>query len=112
MNDKGFTLVEVVISILLIGVIAVSILPMFLQGVQVLFSSESKTRAINKAKEDVINNYIKSNPSTSTESITFDFGGGLNKNITVNSYTTTPQIYKTPNQGENSVIIEYYVYKE
>ena len=110
MNEKGFTLVEVVISILLIGVIAVAILPMFFQGVRVLFSSESKTSAINKAKEDVINNYIKSNPPAASTSITFDFGGGTTKTINANSYATTPQTYKTPNQEEDNLIIEYYVY--
>jgi len=109
MYDKGFTLVEIIISILLIGIVIASILPMFFQGFRVLFSSESKTDAINSAKADLINNYIKSTPSTTPTSITLDFGGGTIKTITASSYTIKEN-YKTPEQDKEELKIQYYVY--
>lgn len=46
-NDHGFTLVEIIISIALIGIIAVSFITMFTSGFSAIFTMGRKTKSMN-----------------------------------------------------------------
>ena len=50
-GGKGFTLLEVVVAVGLLGLITASVLPLFLVGHQGIYSAGNKTQALNIAKE-------------------------------------------------------------
>lgn len=87
LSEKGFTLVEVIIAILIIGVISVTILPMFFQGFRTVFSSASKTDAINNARIDLIGELKGTATTPSTITINFNNSSGLNTTISAYHYS-------------------------
>lgn len=122
MKDNGFTLVEVVISILLIGIIFVAIAPMFYQGLRTVFSFTSKTDAVNDARSaliDEIKGVGSTTPSTPiVKFIVIDIDTSTEppteteteiESITSNAYSITRK-FSLPGKGEENVELNYYTY--
>ncbi len=110
--EKGFTLIEVIITILLIGVITAAIFPMFFHGFSTLFSSASKTDAINNARIDLIRELRNTATTPSAITINFKHSSGLNTTISAYHYSPPPKKYKLPNKGEKTLELDYYTYAD
>lgn len=110
MKNNGFTLIEVIISILLIGVISVAVAPMFYQGLRTVLSFTSKTDAVNEARSDLIDDLRGTGTTTpTTVTINFTNNGGLNKSITASAYSIKSN-YSLPGVGQETVELNYYTY--
>jgi prepilin-type N-terminal cleavage/methylation domain-containing protein len=115
MKNNGFTLIEVIISIFLIGIIVVAVFPMFNQGFRNLFSFTSKTNAINEVRSDLINvlrgGEIPSSVTISSPDITIDFDDNDIDSISINSKAySVIRDYSLPGKGEENLELEYYSY--
>lgn len=55
MNEKGFTLIEVIISLALVGIIAIAFIPIFTSQYVNVYKSGDKSEATYNALEDVEN---------------------------------------------------------
>lgn len=56
-NNRGFTLIEVVVSIAIIGLISISFLALFTAGFRQIMMSSAKTETLFSIQEDTENNY-------------------------------------------------------
>ena len=54
MGEKGFTLIEIIISIFLLGIVVISIFPMLSNSLDTIISSDRKTSSINSAENELI----------------------------------------------------------
>lgn len=64
MNQKGLTLVEVIVSLAIIGIIAVVFLSAFDMGLVRIVHSGNRTQAIDEARDAFYNNPTIISPST------------------------------------------------
>jgi len=111
-NNSGFTLVEVIISIFLLGIIIIAVIPLFTQGIVVLFSAGSKTKAVDDASNDLISG-LKNSETTTNSSITFKDIDDSTKNKTIGVYkheVTAP--YQQPDKSSRECKIDYYSYPD
>ncbi len=80
MNEKGFTLIEVMISMLLVGILAMSFIPIFASQFTNVYRTGDKSEATYDALEKVENEIADSEVTTikSTDTVradTITFGG-------------------------------------
>ncbi|MBZ9688550.1 type II secretion system GspH family protein [Clostridium estertheticum] len=79
-NKKGFTLIEVILSIALLGIISIAFLTMFTSGIVGITNSGKKSVSHYTAQNQIESNIndlanLPSNVVTSTKSITLTFPG-------------------------------------
>lgn len=111
MKNNGFTLIEVVISIFLVGIIVIAVFPMFNQGFRTLFSFTSKTNAINEARSELIGNLRDGGTPSSSPTIIIDFDDDTVDSIAINSKAySVPRNFSLPGKGEETLNLEYYSY--
>ena len=112
MNEKGFTLIEVMISILLVGILAMSFIPIFASQFANVYRSGDKSEATYDALEKVENKIadpnVKKIESTDTvreDTITF---GGKVIDIKVKDIEVLGEAerLKSPGKGKNNDKIE------
>ena len=112
--EKGFTLVEVIISIFIIGIIMVAISPMFYQGLSTVISFSSKTDAVNEARKTLIDD-LKGTGTTTPSSITIKFIDTSTDpdtelaSITSSAYSVKRD-FSLPGKGEETLELIYYTY--
>lgn len=71
-NTKGFTLVEILVSIALLGIMAISMLPLFTNGYRWIINAGNKSKIIYVAQEQVENKIVQGASNTLKEiTITF-----------------------------------------
>jgi prepilin-type N-terminal cleavage/methylation domain-containing protein len=63
-NAKGFTLVEILVSIAILGIVAIFLLPMFTSGFSSLMSMGRKTNALAQAQAVIDKVYEEGTPTT------------------------------------------------
>ncbi|MBU3153368.1 prepilin-type N-terminal cleavage/methylation domain-containing protein [Clostridium estertheticum] len=86
-NEKGFTLIEIIISIAILGIISIAFLSVFTSGIVGISNSGKKSIAHYTAQDQIESNINdpKDSPSnvvTSTKSISLTFPG--NTTIVIN----------------------------
>jgi prepilin-type N-terminal cleavage/methylation domain-containing protein len=79
-NKKGFTLIEVILSIALLGILSIAFMTMFTSGIVGISNSGKKSISHYTAQNQIESNIndlgnISSNVLTSTKSITLTFPG-------------------------------------
>lgn len=111
-KKSGFTLVEVIISIFLLGVIIIAVMPLFTQGIFVLFSAGSKTKAVDDASTDLVSD-LKATVSTTNSSITFEDKDDDTNNKTIGVYKHEAIAnYQQPDKSSRECKIDYYSYPD
>lgn len=111
-NNKGFTLVEILLSIVLIGIIAIYIFPVFSHVFSSIFSSGDKTISTFEGQSNLVD-------------IISEVNNGINDNITSNQNLTFEDIeidsfyieeifsYQKPNNiFTGSDNLNYYIYSD
>lgn len=104
-SRKGFTLVEVVVSILIVTIVSVGFLVMFTSAYSGFFMLGSRTRAVNEA-QSLIETYYTSPASIDTATwklVTADMTEALLTDPANTGYT---HFYKLTSETHNSVPIE------
>lgn len=61
MNKDGFTLIELIVSLAIMGLIVVTILPIINTGLSNIIYSGNRTEAVSLANDDIFNNTEKEN---------------------------------------------------
>lgn len=79
-NDKGFTLIEVIISIMILGMVMLGFLGMYTNGHRWVFDAGRRSQDIQTAQE-ILEEEITHN-TTGGDSITIEFDNG-SSDITV-----------------------------
>jgi type IV pilus assembly protein PilA len=85
---KGLTLVEVIISIALIGIIGVTFLTMFTMGFSQIAASGNKSKAIYVSQDQAENKLLEGAASTAA-SITITFPGASPVTVTLTGEQAT-----------------------
>lgn len=94
-NKKGFTLVEIILSIAIIGIMAVSFIPVFTAGFKgVIFAGEKKTEMFDT--QNVMEQEVADSANSGTETLTVTFpadGGKPEFPVTVDGETVNDGSY-------------------
>ena len=107
-KNNGFTLVEIIISITLLGIIAIAVFPVFSNIFNSIFSAGDKTVATYQAQQDIINDLESGSGSSTT--VTFSNGGSIDIDINANMFNATSS-YKKPNVKAASEQVQIYYYR-
>jgi prepilin-type N-terminal cleavage/methylation domain-containing protein len=79
-NQKGLTLLEIILSMAILGILAISFLTMFSSGFKSIIKAGNKSVAAYDAQQSMTNKIIQADDLDSDEyieeTITFDFNGG------------------------------------
>ena len=75
-SSKGFTLIEVVISMALIGIVIVSFLNIFTTGFMGIVRSGHRADAAYQSQQEMTNKLIQENSFIDATSISYNFSGG------------------------------------
>ena len=86
-NKKGFTLIEIIVSIAIIGILAVALLSVFTSGYSTIFSMGRKTESSNEAQAFIERVYQEG--IADINSIAIDF----NSNTVVDSSQMNSGLY-------------------
>ncbi len=110
MNNSGFTLIEAAVSIVIISIVVIAIFPMFSQTFSVIFSSNTKTESIDRARTNLIDNFDTTATPPETIDVTFN---STSDSISIKAYEYKGEggPYKKPNNDTENLIIQYYKYK-
>lgn len=108
-NKKGFTLIEVILSIAILGIISVAFLSIFTNGLIGIANSGKKSISHYSAQNQIESNIndsadLPSNVITSTENITLKFPGSTN-------IVSGRQVDVTYNYGSKSKILTTFTTK-
>lgn len=72
---KGMTLIELIVCLALIGIIAVTFLPMFTAGIKYIANAGNKSQTIYVSQDQTENKLLNGASTTSTDNITITFPG-------------------------------------
>jgi len=97
-NQKGFTVVEVIVAAVILVVVAVALLSLYGTNFGWIVNAGYKTEAIDAAKTD-IDTQIASGTAAATDSITFSFNGTIPAKVDLNH---TVKVYGIIAVGEGS----------
>lgn len=79
-NQKGLTLIEIILSMAILGILAITFLTMFSSGFRSIIKAGDKTVAAYDAQQSMTNKIIQADdldPDEYTEeTLIFDFNGG------------------------------------
>lgn len=111
MKNNGFTLIEILLSIVLIAIVITALFPMFNQSFKSIFLSREKTEKINSVQKD-INQFINiENPEEEDEAIltllTFTDKGNEENEFTLEVVKKTAS--ETIDNSDRSVELNYYI---
>lgn len=122
-HEDGFTLVEILVSIVLIGIIAIYILPVFGQIFSSIFSSGDKTDITYIGQREIINSIKNLNTNSEINDIdNITITPGATSIYTINVATSPVELiiekrtitgqYQNPAKktSTNPVILDYYLY--
>lgn len=90
-SDEGFGLVEIVVSMLILGLIAISFLPLLIQGVRV--AAENKVFA---TATQYVHEQLEKARAIGTCTGTFTFGGDTSQPYTGFTLTRSAEYSETP----------------
>ena len=77
---RGFTVVEAIVAIAILGLVASSLIPLMVQGFSEVFVAGGRIRAVHEAQQ-AIDTKARSGTSGSGDSLTITFPGNESKNI-------------------------------
>jgi len=105
MSEKGFTLVEIIISIAILGIVTISIYPVFTNAFNVLIDSSNKVKNIDSATNELIADI--SSKDSSVVNLTLVDKDNNEKNLNLDKYIVNKN-YDLTNNNQKKVTIEYY----
>lgn len=109
MNNQGFTLIEILVSILILGIVVVSIFPLFSREFGAFFDSKGKLTSINQARNKIVEKIY--NPATSGIPDTLTYQTSSDSfDINVDKYTVEEN-YQYDDK-DKVVTIKYFKYKD
>ena len=91
-KEEGFTLIEVLVSIAILGIISISVLAFFTQSYDYTKKNESKTVGINVAR-NVINYFDQLNYDELYSQYHFDKPGDISAFLTADDCKSRPSFY-------------------
>lgn len=110
-RNNGFTLIEIIVAIALLGIISISIFPAFSNIFSSIFSSGDKTVSTFSAQKDITEVITNTNEPSSinTQSdVNIKLGTATTVKATMKSSIYK---YKQPNNTkQNEVIVDYYIF--
>lgn len=106
MNKKGFTLVEVILSLAIVGIIAVAILPIFNIGLKNILISGNRTEAVARARDNIYDDAVLSEFTIEVK-LPSVLQAGVTENVEVqgNVISSSAEI-----QGSGSRTVDLYMY--
>ncbi len=114
-KENGFTLVEFILTILIIGIVAVFVIPVFSNIFAGVFSAGDKTKATFEAQQLIVNSLVnKSEDGDLSNNITMtlvgkDDNSNIFTNIDVEKRSQTVE-YKLPKNVSRDLTLLYYIY--
>ncbi len=88
-NNRGMTLIEVLVSLAIVGIIAISLLPMFSNGIRFLVNNGNQIKDMYKG-QDLIEQEISKVASSEENTMTIVFPGKTidikGKDYTISNY--------------------------
>lgn len=105
MYKRGFTLVEIIISIALLGIVTISIYPVFTNAFNVLVDSSKKVKNIDSATNELIAEI--SNENSSVVNLTLVDKDDIEKTLNLDKYIVNKN-YSVTNNNQKKVTIKYY----
>ena len=94
-NKKGFTLIEIILAIAIIGIMAVAFIPVFTSGFKgVIYAGETKTGMFDS--QNILEQEVADSVNTGTETLTVIFpADGTNPefSVTTNGETVNNDSY-------------------
>ncbi|MFW6281024.1 MAG: prepilin-type N-terminal cleavage/methylation domain-containing protein [Halanaerobium sp.] len=112
-KSDGFTLVEFILTIFIIGIIAVFVLPLFADIFGSIFSARDKTRATFAAQRLVVEKILKSEDENSEIIENIDLvaedGTPIIEDLKIEKRMGTKE-YNLPQNITQDLIIDYYIY--
>lgn len=104
MKNNGFTLIEILLSIVLISIVVTALFPMFNQSFKSIFLAREKTEKINLA-QDKINEFINKENPNQDQTLTFKDGDGNNFTLEVDKRIVSESI----TNSNRTVELNYYI---
>lgn len=92
-SDQGFSLIEIVISLAIIGIVTITLLQMFTSGLQGIYRANDKTEEVFLSQSEIESKFEQGATTSDTISITFPVQGSLvEKTISVSGELVTGPI--------------------
>lgn len=88
-NEKGFTLIELILTITMLGILSIGLLSFFLYGYKYISMAGEKSKTVFENQEDTEALIASRNPTGTNETITISFGQPTSISINVNGIRTT-----------------------
>ena len=109
-RNKGFTLVEILVSLALLGIIAIFIFPVFNHIFNSIFSAGDKTITTYGVQKQLVD-IVESNVNGDKKTLFLEFNNGTTTSYNRELVIATSN-YKLPNTkvNEKELIIYYYKY--
>ena len=107
MNKKGFTLIELILSMAIIGIIAVTLLPILNVGLKNIVFSGNRTKAVSEASDSIYNDSVLTSFTVKVKlpSLT-ESNSDTMVNVDGNKVTGTADI-----QGVEMRNVEFFIYR-
>lgn len=106
MKRKGFTLIELIISLAIIGLIAVSMLPILSTGLRNIVLAGNRTEAVSLAHDNIYNDSTLVNFNISVNLPTIDEDDEETISVEGNIVTGNANII-----GSNNSQVELFIYR-
>lgn len=109
-SDKGFTLIEVILTIAIIGIVSISAFTIFSTGLNNIVKSGNRTDSVLQTKDKIDNKIYGREPSEGTSyEITVDIRDKNNKLIYKRVVPGEKIIESTKDEYMNDIEIETFV---
>lgn len=108
-TERGFTLIELIIAIALLGIIVISLFPVFSQGFSVISTAGNRTQQLyNDVQQELVNKIANPDP-VNKETISITFQDSEGKIIPTNNTDNSLPVYKVSANSQNSLSLSYYL---